>query len=402
MQREGKERIMDSYSDMNLITCPHCNEEFEISQALSKQLEHQITLREREKHLKELEEAKKLAAEESNKKVAEQFELQLKLLKEDKEAANERNKQLLGEMSKTREELRHARKEQEEAMLQMQKKLAEEERKIRDEEAKKAEESQHSKLAEKEKQLQDAIKANEDLRRKLTQGSQQLQGEAFELEFEELLKRQYPNDKIEPVGKGIKGGDIIQEVWDRNGNYAGKIVWELKNTKTWSEPWVDKLKADKRAANGDEAVIISEVLPTTVKVAGFHNGVWVTQRGFVLPLADSLRVKLIQLCTVKNSLKGKDVKMEALYSYLTGTEFKNRIEAIVEAFSSMQTEVEKEKRYFANKWARDEKNIRQVIDSTYGMHGDLKGILAGVVPQIKGLEIYDGDDAQLQLLDGEK
>ncbi len=386
---------------MNTIICPHCGQEVEISQALTRQLEQEITSREKEKHLKELEEARKNATEESNKKVAEQFELQLKLLKEDKEAANIRNKELLAEMSKTRDELRLARKEQDEAMLQMQKKLVEEERKIREEEAKKAEENQHSKLAEKDKQLQDAIRANEDLRRKLTQGSQQLQGEAFEVEFEEMLQRQYPNDKIEPVSKGVKGGDIIQEVWDRNGNYAGKIVWELKNTKTWSEPWVDKLKGDKRAANADEAVIISEVIPSSVKVAGFHNGVWVTTRAFVLPLADSLRVKLIQLCTVKNSLKGKDVKMEALYGYLTGTEFKNRIEAIIEAFTSMQTEVEKEKRYFANKWARDEKNIRQVIDGTYGMHGDLKGIMASAIPQINGLEVFDGEESQLQLIDGE-
>lgn len=392
---------MDSYSDMNTIICPHCGQEVEISQALTKQLEQEITSREKDKHRKELDEARKSATEESNKKVAEQFELQLKLLKEDKESANTRNKELLAEMGKTRDELRLARKEQDEAMLQMQKKLVEEERKIRDEEAKKAEENQHSKLAEKDKQLQDAIRANEDLRRKLTQGSQQLQGEAFEVEFEEMLQRQYPNDKIEPVSKGVKGGDIIQEVWDRNGTYAGKIVWELKNTKIWSEPWVDKLKGDKRAANADEAVIISETIPATVKVAGFHNGVWVTQRAFVLPLADSLRVKLIQLCTVKNSLKGKDVKMEALYGYLTGTEFKNRIEAIIEAFTSMQTEIEKEKRYFANKWARDEKNIRQVIDGTYGMHGDLKGIMASSIPQINGLEVFDGEDSQLQLIDGE-
>jgi hypothetical protein len=322
----------------------------------------------------------------------------MRLAKEEKIASDERNKELLEQMSKLTQDLRQSKRDQEESMLKMQQKLAEEERKIRDEEAKKAEESQHSKLAEKDKQLQDAIKANEDLRRKLTQGSQQLQGEAFEIEFEELLQRQYPNDTISPVSKGVKGGDILHEVWDRNGNFAGRIVWEMKNTKTWSEGWVDKLKVDKRAANADEAVIISEVTPTTVKVAGFHNGVWVTQRAFVLPLADSIRVKLIQLCTVKNSLKGKDMKMEALYGYLTGTEFKNRIEGIVEAFTGMQAEIEKEKRYFANKWARDEKNIRQVIDSTYGMHGDLKGILSGVIPQIQGLEFLDTDE-QLQIPD---
>jgi hypothetical protein len=274
----------------------------------------------------------------------------------------------------------------------MQKKIAEEQDKIRTEAQKKAEEENHMKILQKDKQLESALKELEDMKRKLEQGSQQMQGEAFELEFEELLQRQYPNDKVTPVGKGIKGGDIIQEVWDARGNYTGKILWELKNTKTWSEPWIDKLKADKRAINAEEAVIISEVMPTNMKNAGFRDGVWVTQRNFVIPLADTLRAKSIQLYYVKNSVQSKDEKMEILYSYLSGTEFKHRVEAIIEAFTRMQDEIEKEKRYFSNKWARDEKNIRQVIDNTYGMHGDLKGIIGAMLPQVRGLDLLESGD----------
>lgn len=385
---------------MNTITCPHCKKQVEISEALTNQIENDILEKERDKHREELEKAERLAEEKALKKHAEQSERATRELREDIKAEKQYTKELLEKLNAQMEERRKLERERDEIEIQMKKKLEIEEKKIKEDALKHAEEAQHAKLSEKEKQLQDAIKANEDLRRKLTQGSQQLQGEAFELEFEELLARQYPNDKIIPVGKGVKGGDIIQEVWDRNGNYSGKIVWEMKNTKQWSEGWVDKLKQDKRAATADEAVLISEVIPQTVKLAGFYSGVWVTNRSFVLPLADSLRVKLIQLATVKNSLKGKDVKMEALYGYLTGTEFKNRIEAIVEAFSSMQQEIEKEKRYFANKWARDEKNIRQVIDGTYGMHGDLKGIMASAIPQIKGFS--EEEENQLTLADGEK
>jgi hypothetical protein len=281
------------------------------------------------------------------------------------------------------------KKKDEERDLEMQKQIAREEEKIRKEAAEKASEENHMKIVEKDKQLESALKELEDMKRKLQQGSQQLQGEAFELEFEELLQRQYPNDKITPVGKGIKGGDIIQEVWDSRGNYTGKILWELKNTKTWSEGWVDKLKADKRAINAEEAVLISEILPTTMKFAGFKDGVWVTQRNFVIPLADTLRAKAIQLYYVKSSVQSKDEKMEILYAYLSGTEFKHRVEAIIESFSRMQEEIEKEKRYFSNKWARDEKNIRQVIDNTYGMHGDLKGIIGTMLPQVRGIELLD-------------
>lgn len=379
---------------MNTISCPHCGKPVEISEAIRHQIEAQTTKELGEKHRIELEEAKKAALEESSKKLREQFDEQLRQIKEDAVEKDTRIKELITQITEMTKELRESKKDKEEAEMRMQKKLSEESDKIRIEAQKKAEDENRTKLLEKDKQLLDAMKEVEEMRRKLQQGSQQTQGEAFELAFEESLQTHYPHDKILPVPKGVKGADVIQEVWDSTGNYTGKIIFELKNTKTWSELWVDKLKVDKRACNADEAVIISEALPPSIKIAGYHNGVWVTSREFIFPLTDSLRARLIHVNIVKNSLKGKDVKMEALYNYLVGTEFKNRIEGIVEAFSSMQTEIEKEKRYFANKWARDEKNIRQVIDSTYGMHGDLKGILAGVVPQIKGLEFLELDTGE--------
>lgn len=374
---------------MNEVMCPHCGKEFEISDAIVHRIEKEQLSQLNSKHKEELERAKKDAIEESNKKVTEQFEFQIKRAQEESVAQKERNKILNEQLSELMKELREAKKEKDEVKLSMEKELFVKEEKFRLEEQKKAEEAQHLKILEKDKQLQDALKANEDMRRKLQQGSQQTQGEAFELEFENQLLTHYPNDKILPVGKGVKGGDVVQEVWDSRGNYTGKILWELKNTKTWSEGWIDKLKGDRRTINADEAVLISEVIPQTMKNAGFRDGVWVTQREFVFPLADTLRAKIIQMYYVKNSVKAKDEKMEILYGYLSGKEFVHRVEAIIEAFTNMQAEIEKEKRYFSNKWARDEKNIRQVIDNTYGMHGDLKGIIGTMLPQVKGLDLLE-------------
>jgi|SRR3989344_771592 len=380
---------------VNTIVCPHCKKKIEITEALTHELQEQATRVAKEEYEKKLEDAKAHAAHASEKKIKEQFELQLKRAQEDAAESSMRNKQLIEQITQLSRDLRQLKKEKDEVKLEMEKKLALEEDKIRLDAKTKAEEEQRLKILEKEKQLQDALKANEEMRRKLQQGSQQTQGEAFELEFEELLQRQYPNDKITPVAKGTRGADMVQEVWDGRGNYTGKILWELKNTKTWSEPWIEKLRDDKRAIKADEAVIISEALPTNMKTAGFRNNVWVTQRNFVFPLADTLRAKLIQLYYVKNSVLAKDEKMEILYTYLSGTEFKNRVEAIIEAFTNMQKEIEKEKRYFANKWARDEKNLRKVIDNTYGMHGDLKGIIGETLPQIKGLELLESGEDDL-------
>lgn len=377
---------------MQTISCPHCKKSFEISEALDSEYRETLIADLEKKHQQELLTKTKELEERTTKKVREELELKLKDQANAAEEAKERGRKLQEELLETAKQIRELKQKDEDRQREMNKQLEEAEEKIRLKAQEDAEKDNKLKLLEKDKQLQDTLKELEDAKRKLTQGSQQAQGEVFELEFESLLASKYPNDKISPVGKGIKGGDIIQEVWDNRGNYAGKILWELKNTKLWSEPWIQKLKTDKRAINAEEAILISEVLPTDVKLAGYRDGVWVTEQAFVIPLADTMRAKLIQLYYAKKAAEGKDGKMEILYRYLSGTEFKNRVEAIVEAFSNMQVEIEKEKRYFSNKWARDEKNIRQVIDSTYGMHGDLKGIIGGVLPQIQGLlELESGE-----------
>src|SRR3989344_3153701 len=358
---------------MNTIVCPNCGKE--ISEAFRLKVQKEIIEKEKEK-----------ASQEASKKAEKQFEIQLKQLSEDGLAKEEQNKKLLEQLTNLTMQLRETKKEKDEAKLEMQKKLMQEEEKIRIEATKKAEEEHRLKNLEKDKQLADALKANEEMSRKLQQGSQQRQGESFELEFERLLRQEFPNDLIKEIVKGAKGGDLVQEVCDRNGNNCGKILWEMKNTKTWSESWVDKLKGDQRKVVADYSVLISETVPQDFDSARFYKNIWVTKRNFVLGLASALRLNLIQISMAKRALDGKKGKSDLLFSYLSGTEFRLRVEAIIDAFTNMQLEVEKEKRYFSNKWARDEKHIRQVIDNTYGMHGDLKGIVGNTLPQIKGLD----------------
>lgn len=369
----------------NTFRCPHCDKEIELTEALK----HEF----KEEHEKDLETARKDAEEKARKKFLEEQELISKNSENEKKELAEKNKQLRDEQLEQAKIIRELKSKDEDRDIEMQKKLREEEEKIRIDAQKKAEEDSRSQIAQKDKQLADTLKELEDAKRKLQQGSQQTQGEAFELEFEELLKKEFPNDNITEVAKGTRGGDIIQEVIDRNGVFCGKILWELKNTKAWSELWVDKLKADQRNITAESAVIISEAVPEGVESAKFHKGVWITKRAFVLGLAYSLRLSLVQLGMAKRAMEGKKEKTDILYSYLSGTEFKHRVEAILEAWTGMQLDIEKEKRYFAGKWARDDKNIRHVIDSTLGMRGDLESIMGNALPEIKGLDLLeDGKD----------
>lgn len=379
---------------MSAIICPICKKD--ISEAIILQVKKEVVGQEQEKHKLELDNLRKETLNEAAKKVKVQFELQLKQASEEASAKEEQNKKLLEQLTQLTIQLRESKKEKDEAKLEMQKKLLEEEEKIRMDAQKKSEESFHLKMLEKDKQLADALKANGEMSRKLQQGSQQTQGESFEIEFEKIIKHEFPNDQITEVAKGTKGGDIIQKVIDRNGNVCGTVLWELKNTKIWSETWIDKLKRDQRVAVADYAVLISETVPNNVDSARFYKNIWITKRNFAVGLACALRLNLIQITMAKRAMEGKKDKKDILYNYMSGTEFRLRVEAIIDSFTNMQIEIEKEKRYFSNKWARDEKNIRQVIDNTYGMHGDLKGIVGNSLPQIKGLE----DNDKLTLDDG--
>lgn len=336
--------------DTNFV-CPHCGKSVEISEAVMHQVRESVK------------------------------ETEVQRFKEDYEKRIKDSNDQVTEMLK---QMRDMKKRESEIEIEMQKKLLSEEEKIRVEAVKKAEEASHLKTLEMQKQLTDALKVNEELKHKLQQGSQQNQGEVLELELENQLKSEFPNDKIEPVGKGIRGADLVQEVWDSRGTKCGVILWEIKNAK-WSEGWIAKLKDDQRQLKAELAVVVSENLPSNIKTAAFVDQIWVCGRGFATGLAMALRANLIQAHYIRKSAVGKNEKMEILYNYLSGVEFKQRVETIVDAFEVMREEIEKERKWFSAKWSRQEKSLRSVIDHTHGMHGDLAGIMGASLPEIKSL-----------------
>jgi hypothetical protein len=259
--------------------------------------------------------------------------------------------------------------------LEAARKLDAQRQKIQEEAAKRAEEQYQLKLAEKEKQILDAKKANEELKRKLEQGSQQLQGEVLELQLEEMLRSAFPTDQIEAVPKGFNGADIVQKVLNRSGRMCGTIVWESKRTKAWSEGWVPKLKDDQRKLAAEIAVLVSEVLPKDCSTFTHMNGIWVTSSQCAISLGGALRMQLTQIASARAAAAGAKQKSEILYEYVGSTEFRHRIEAIAEAFIGMQTGLQEEKRAAQRQWAKREKQIEQVISNTAGMYGELQALI---------------------------
>jgi len=313
------------------------------------------------------------------------------VLEERKKAQDEVDivrRKFTNDMGKLLDEIKTLREKDEMRDIEMKKKLMESEETIRSEARRKAEEEHQLKDTEKEKLINDLKKSLEDAQKKATQGSQQTQGESLELTLETKLKAEFPNDEIEEVKKGARGADITQLVIDKLNRKCGSILWESKNAK-WSDTWIEKLKEDQRQAKADLAVLVTVNLPEGINTFNFIKGVWICGWTSFIPLALALRFNLINIYFEKQNAQGVDEKMKVLYEYLTGNEFKHRVEGIVEAFGTLQDDIEREKRWFSSKWARQEKEIRKVIDHTHGMYGDLQGVTGRALPEIKSLELSE-------------
>lgn len=256
---------------------------------------------------------------------------------------------------------------------------------------------QDLKLREKEKQIEDMKRVIDDLKRKSEQGSQELQGEVLELDVESALAQRHPMDEVVPIKKGARGADVIQTVRNDAMQPCGSIVWEAKNAKNWSNGWLEKLRDDQREAGAVLAVLVSTALPEGVRGFGCVDGVWVADRASYLALAAALRQQLIEVTRAQAVATGVGLKMETLYKYLTGPEFRHRMENIARTFTALQEQLDRERRALNKQWAEREKLIERAMSSTSSMHGALAGIIGTSLQAIPALELED-----TPLLEGEE
>jgi hypothetical protein len=258
---------------------------------------------------------------------------------------------------------------------------------VRDKAKLEAEDALKAKVTEKEVQIAGMQRQIEELRRKAEQGSQQLQGEAIELELESLLRARFPHDRIEPVPKGEFGGDVLHRVLGPTGQTCGTILWESKRTKNWSVGWLPKLRDDQRAAKAEIALLVSSALPKDIETFDLIDNVWVTETRFALPLAIALRESLINLAGSRQVQEGQQTKMELVYKYLTGPQFRHRIDAIVERFTDMRDDLDRERKTMTRLWAKREEQLKGVLDSTAGLYGDLQGVAGRAMQEIESLDV---------------
>ena len=408
------------------ITCPNCQTEIKLTESLAAPLidstrrdyEKRLALKDsdiaqKEELLREREEAvsrakhtiddqvaqklllerAKIVTEESKKaRLALQIDIDQKTreLAELQDVLNQREVKL-AEAQKAQADLIRQKRELDDAKreleLTVEKRVQDGLSATREQAKKEAEEGLKHKVMEAEQTIASMQIQIEELKRRAEQGSQQLQGEVQELELETLLRAKFPRDTIEPVPKGEFGGDTLHRIIGPLGQLCGTILWESKRTKNWSDGWLVKLRDDQRAAKAEIAVIVSQVLPKGVESFDLIEGVWVTHSRSMLSVAVALRHSLIEVASARQALEGQQTKTEMVYQYLTGPRFRHRVQAIVEAFSSMQEDLDKEKKAITKQWAKREEQIERVMGATVGMYGDLQAIAGKSLQEIDGLEL---------------
>ena len=417
--------------EKSIINCPKCDEEINVNDILYHQVDEQLKkqyndelAKEKEKYEAEssklIEERKKLEAD--KKKQEEEIENQVKdkikqrehsLKKKYKAEAEEEQSDAISSLraeldeksSKIKdlnkaaieiEKLKREKNELEgsikaESEKELNRRLLEEKGKIQREENEKNE----LKFKELEKQLEDQKKLTEEMKRKQEQGSMQTQGEVQELGIEEWLSNKFPLDTIQEIKKGERGADCLQIVHTRTRQNCGTIYYESKRTKVFQPSWIEKFKADIREKNANIGVLVTEVMPPDMDRLGLKDGIWVCSFEEFKGLCAVLRESIIQINTAIVAQDNKGDKMGLLYDFLTSNEFRLQIEAIVEGFTQMKSDLESEQRSMRGIWKKREKQIEKVLLNTTDMYGSIKGIAGSAIQSVPLLELPIDDDINL-------
>jgi hypothetical protein len=384
------------------ISCPSCGKKIPLTRALRAEIEASLkqqfdeTLLDRERELRakyesrleeNLQRAQADAAKKAEKKVAQEL---AGLKTQVKDQAKDLDEARRLELSMRKRERDLERKHQE-LELTVAREIDKERTRLVTETQERLADVHRLKDAEKERQLADMRRQIEDLKRKAEQGSQQLQGEAGEEELESLLRANFPSDEISAIGQGVRGADLHQVVIDVRGRKSGAILWECKNTRNWSDGWIAKLKQDQRSLHADVAVLVTTALPKGCTRFALIDGVLVTDFACAAGLAAVLRANLCQLAQARSAAISKEESLELLYRYLSGVEFRHRVEAVVEAFTAMRHDLDQERRAAERQWARRARQIDAVTFNVSGMYGDLQGLVPAL-PAIALLELPEAEE----------
>ncbi len=375
-----------------LVSCPQCSHRFPLSKALmgsieadlTKQMEEKYALRERQLS-DELEQKIRRAASRAVEKATTESSAELTALRQQVGEQRDVIDQLQSCELEQRKRARDLEAREKALSLSVERELDARTKDIEETTAKRVLEQHRLKEAEKDRLVADLRKQLEEAVLKAQRGSQELQGEVAECDMEEQLRQAFSRDEVLPVPKGQRGGDVLQRVIDPLGKLAGTIIWERKSAKRFQDLWIEKLRCDQRAHHADLAVLVSPVLPPSVPVIGQYGGVWVATPSAALAIGVALRSQLLEVARTRVVAEGLAEKQSTLLAYVSGTEFRQRVEAVLDPLLSLIEDFERERRISETGWARRQKRHEQLMRGIAGLWGDVSGII-GTLPPPKQLQ----------------
>ena len=403
-----------------LVKCPHCGNKFSPEEAIQHDLKAQLE-KEFEQRLRDNE---RVLTDKVRTEEQEKFQGQLQRLEEDRKMKSLKLKEFEDKALSVAERERQLQEREERSELEMKRRLLERESVLKEkleknaldkallqvrerelkltrdreamelmlkkrvmEESEKAREEERMKNLELQKKIDDQIRLINEMKRKSDQGSMQMQGEVQELAIEEFLESTFPRDIIEEISKGKRGGDCVHVVRDQYENECGRILYESKRTKHFSYEWIAKIKDDMRLQGAELGVIVTEAFPEGITRFAQMEGIWICSFVEFKALSLLLRNNLIRIGEILAAQENKGDKMHMIYNYVTGNEFKQKLEAAFESYHDMQEDLVKERTLFTSQWAKREKKLLKAMENLVCLYGDVRGIAGGAVQEIKALEM---------------
>ena len=384
--------------DEQLITCPYCNEKFPLSEAMRHEIEEQVSTDHQKKfkelqelHKQQLEATKKEAESKASAKARDESSIVIEDLKNQVTELSTKSEEFKKKEINFLKREREIADKEEQIELDKQRFINSKTEELQSSIREKVESELKGRLSEKDLQIERLKKLAEEFKKKAEQGSMETQGESFEQELEKILRECFPIDEFEPVPKGKRGADIIHKVKTENLKYCGTIIWEAKNAANWSEAWVSKLKDDQRQTGGETVgIIISRVLPKTINRFGFQDGIWISDYLSAVGLATAIRTKFQELHQTKAAIAGRSSIKDMIYDYITGADFRARIEASGEALRDMKSDIDRERAAMEKNWAKREKQLFRIVQNMSGVYGDMAGLGANL-QKVQTLELEAGE-----------
>lgn len=370
-------------TEKNTTKCPHCMGEIDVNEIVYNNISDSL----KTEYASKINEERKILEAKLRKSITDETNSEVLAYRQE---LSEKVEQLK-DLNKTKAELERAKREKDELKYKIEAESEvkfsimlknEKERLIKDLDNKNV-----LKVMEKEHVIEQLKNQLSEAQRKIEQGSMQIQGEIFEIAIEQYLRDNFPLDEIEEVKKGAKGADCMQIIHSRTHQNCGRIYYESKNTKEFQPAWIEKFKTDMREKGAGFGVLVTDVYPKGVDRMILKDGIWIVNMKEFEGLCFVLRESILMLHNNSISQENKGEKMQMLYSYLTGSEFKMQVEAIVEGFMQMNIDLEKEIVATQSLWKRRKKQIEKILLNTNHMFSSVKGIAGDSISSIQLLEL---------------